>query len=177
MESKQDFPTFCYNVKNIQMLAPTAQLGEENKTIQYIATQPFTTTYGQSYALVNPVQLAGQNGQIVINKPISAVSLSLLFDFFVFAYFCNEILFFLEHNIKYKLQMRCVQSDFSTLDAPESTQEDAQSRGFGLCHSAVTAAEHFASTKSGNIGGPKSRTNSNCCYRLARARPNTSSHQ
>jgi hypothetical protein len=72
MESKQEFPTFCYNVKNIQMIAPS-QLGEENKTqIQYI-TQPFTTTYGQSYALVNPVQIAGtQNGQIVINKPISA---------------------------------------------------------------------------------------------------------
>jgi hypothetical protein len=72
MEQKQDFPTFCYNVKNIQMIP--AQLGDENKTIQYIATQPFTT-YGQSYALVNPVQIAGtQNGQIVINKPISAVS-------------------------------------------------------------------------------------------------------
>lgn len=76
MESKQEFPTFCYNVKNIQMIAPGHQLGDENKTIQYIATQPFTTTYGQSYALVNPVQIAGtQNGQIVIqNKPISAVS-------------------------------------------------------------------------------------------------------
>jgi hypothetical protein len=55
-----------------------AQLGDENKTIQYIATQPFT--YGtQSYALVNPaqLQLGTQNGQIVINKPISAVSLQL----------------------------------------------------------------------------------------------------
>lgn len=78
MESKQEFqPTFCYNVKNIQMIAPS-QLGDENKTIQYIATQPFTS-YGQSYALVNPVQIAGthQNGQIVINKPISAVSYSI----------------------------------------------------------------------------------------------------
>ncbi|KAL7029497.1 hypothetical protein ACKWTF_006261 [Chironomus riparius] len=76
MESKQDFPTFCYNVKNIQMIAP-GQLGDENKTIQYIATQPFTS-YGQSYALVNPVQIAGtQNGQIVIqNKPISANTIS-----------------------------------------------------------------------------------------------------
>jgi hypothetical protein len=74
MESKQEFPTFCYNVKNIQMIAPS-QLGEENK-IQYIAAQPFAS-YGQSYALVNPVQIAGtQNGQIVINKPISAVSSS-----------------------------------------------------------------------------------------------------
>jgi hypothetical protein len=73
MEPKQEFPTFCYNVKNIQMIP--AQLGDENKTIQYIATQPFT--YGtQSYALVNPaqLQLGTQNGQIVINKPISAVS-------------------------------------------------------------------------------------------------------
>lgn len=71
MESKQEFPTFCYNVKNIQMIP--AQIGDENKTIQYIAAQPFS--YGQSYALVNPV-IAGttQNGQIVINKPFSAVS-------------------------------------------------------------------------------------------------------
>lgn len=78
MESKQEFPTFCYNVKNIQMITPTQQLGgEENKTIQYITTQPFGT-YGQ-YALVNPVQIAGtQNGQIVINKPISAVRFSLI---------------------------------------------------------------------------------------------------
>lgn len=74
MESKQEFPTFCYNVKNIQMIP--AQIGDENKTIQYIAAQPFT--YGQSYALVNPVQLAGQNGQIVINKPISAVSMHII---------------------------------------------------------------------------------------------------
>lgn len=82
MESKQDFPTFCYNVKNIQMI-PSAQGGntvnlaqiDDNKTIQYIA-QPFTTSYGQSYTLVNPVQLGGQNGQIVINKPISSVSLT-----------------------------------------------------------------------------------------------------
>lgn len=75
MESKQEFPTFCYNVKNIQMIP--AQIGDENK-IQYIAAQPFTTTYGQSYALVNPVQLGTtQNGQIVINKPISAVSWQL----------------------------------------------------------------------------------------------------
>ncbi|KAG5682824.1 hypothetical protein PVAND_012148 [Polypedilum vanderplanki] len=74
MESKQEFPTFCYNVKNIQMIAPTQIAGEDK--IQYIATQPFTT-YGQSYALVNPVQLAGaQNGQIVINKPISANTIS-----------------------------------------------------------------------------------------------------
>lgn len=74
MESKQEFPTFCYNVKNIQMIAPGQISGEDNK-IQYIATQPFTTYGGQSYALVNPVQLSGaQNGQIVINKPISAVS-------------------------------------------------------------------------------------------------------
>lgn len=81
MESKQEFPTFCYNVKNIQMI-PSAQGGntvnlaqiDDNKTIQYIA-QPFTTSYGQSYTLVNPVQLAGQNGQIVINKPISSVSI------------------------------------------------------------------------------------------------------
>lgn len=80
MESKQDFPTFCYNVKNIQMI-PSGQGGntvnlaqiDDNKTIQYIA-QPFTTSYGQSYTLVNPVQLGGQNGQIVINKPISSVS-------------------------------------------------------------------------------------------------------
>lgn len=82
MEPKQEFPTFCYNVKNIQMI-PT-QLGDDNKTIQYIATQPFTT-YGQSYALVNPVQITGtQNGQIVINKPISAVSKQLrqLFEHF-----------------------------------------------------------------------------------------------
>lgn len=73
MDSKQEFPTFCYNVKNIQMIP--AQIGDENKTIQYIATQPFTS-YGQSYALVNPMQIAGttQNGQIVINKQISAVS-------------------------------------------------------------------------------------------------------
>lgn len=82
MEPKQEFPTFCYNVKNIQMLAPSsqggntvnlAQIDDNNKTIQYIA-QPFTTSYGQSYTLVNPVQLGGQNGQIVINKPISSVS-------------------------------------------------------------------------------------------------------
>lgn len=82
MEPKQEFPTFCYNVKNIQMIAnPSGQGGntvnlaqiDDNKTIQYIA-QPFTTSYGQSYTLVNPVQLAGQNGQIVINKPISSVS-------------------------------------------------------------------------------------------------------
>lgn len=72
MEPKQEFPTFCYNVKNIQMIP--AQIGDENKTIQYIAAQPFQ--YGQSYALVNPVQFQGaQNGQIVINKPISAVRL------------------------------------------------------------------------------------------------------
>lgn len=98
MESKQEFPTF-YNVKNIQMIAP-AQLGEENKTIQYIATQPFTTTtYGQSYALVNPIQIAGaQNGQIVINKPISAVSFRYIMQFFSFNNSCP----FLEHNIKYK---------------------------------------------------------------------------
>lgn len=80
MESKQEFPTFCYNVKNIQMI-PSGQGGntvnlaqmDDNKTIQYIA-QPFTTSYGQSYTLVNPLQLGGQNGQIVINKPISSVS-------------------------------------------------------------------------------------------------------
>lgn len=79
MESKQDFPTFCYNVK---MIGPSGQGGntvnlaqiDDNKTIQYIA-QPFTTSYGQSYTLVNPVQLANQNGQLVINKPISSVSL------------------------------------------------------------------------------------------------------
>lgn len=76
-QAKQDFPTFCYNVKNIQMI-PSGSTGvnllEDNKTIQYIA-QPFTTSYGgQSYALVNPVHFSGQNGQIVINKPISAVS-------------------------------------------------------------------------------------------------------
>lgn len=85
MESKQDFPTFCYaNVKNIQMIGPSGQGGntvnlaqiDDNKTIQYIA-QPFTTSYGQSYTLVNPMQLANQNGQIVINKPISSVSLYL----------------------------------------------------------------------------------------------------
>lgn len=77
MESKQEFPMY-YNVK---MLAPgqganTVNLAqiEDNKTIQYIA-QPFTTSYGQSYTLVNPLQIAGQNGQqIVINKPISSVS-------------------------------------------------------------------------------------------------------
>jgi glucose-6-phosphate 1-dehydrogenase len=75
MDSKPDFPAFCYNVKNIQMLAPqagnTVNLAQidENKTIQYIA-QPFTS-YGQSYTIVNPLQLAGQNGQIVINKPVS----------------------------------------------------------------------------------------------------------
>lgn len=69
---------------NVKMLAPgqganTVNLAqiEDNKTIQYIA-QPFTTSYGQSYTLVNPVQIAGQNGQqIVINKPISSVSLEL----------------------------------------------------------------------------------------------------
>lgn len=80
MESKQqEFPTFCYNVKNIQMIPSgqggntvnLAQIDDNNKTIQYIA-QPFTTSYGQSYTLVNPVQLAGQNGQIV--RPISSVS-------------------------------------------------------------------------------------------------------
>lgn len=77
MEPKQEFPTFCYNVKNIQMIP--AQMGDENKTIQYIATQPFTTYGGQSYALVNPVQIAGtQNGQIVINKQISAVSIHII---------------------------------------------------------------------------------------------------
>ena len=82
MESKQDFPTFCYNVKNIQMIGPSGQSAntvnlaqiDDNKTIQYIA-QPFTS-YGQSYTLVNPLQLGGQNGQIVINKPISSVSLT-----------------------------------------------------------------------------------------------------
>lgn len=78
--AKQEFPTFCYNVKNIQMI-PT-QIGDDNKTIQYIAAQPFT--YGQSYALVNPVQIAGtQNGQIVINKPISAVNINLILDYFL----------------------------------------------------------------------------------------------
>lgn len=47
-----------------------AQIGDENKVQSYmIAASPFTTSYGQSYTLVNPVQLAGQNGQIVINKP------------------------------------------------------------------------------------------------------------
>lgn len=77
MESKQEFAKFSY------MIAPQnsgnnqlnlAQIGDDNKTIQYIA-QPFTTSYGQSYTLVNPVQLAGQNGQIVINKPNITVSL------------------------------------------------------------------------------------------------------
>lgn len=106
MESKQEFPTFCYNVKNIQMIPSqggnTVNLAQidDNKTIQYIA-QPFTTSYGQSYTLVNPVQLAGQNGQIVINKPISSVSFPLQR--------CQiNILHFsllLEHNIKYKLQV------------------------------------------------------------------------
>jgi len=77
MEPKQEFQTF-YNIKNIQAIPSghTVNLSlDDNKTIQYIA-QPFTTTYGQSYALVNPVQLGGgQNGQtLVINKPISAVS-------------------------------------------------------------------------------------------------------
>lgn len=85
MEPKQDFPTFCYNVKNIQMIGPSgqgvgntvnlAQIDDNNK-IQY-AIQPFTTSYGQSYTLVNPLQLGGQNGQIVINKPISSVSSNL----------------------------------------------------------------------------------------------------
>lgn len=76
MESKPEFPTFCYNVKNIQMIGPgqgnTVNLAQidDNKTIQYIA-QPFTTSYGQSYTIVNPLQLTGQNGQIVINKPVS----------------------------------------------------------------------------------------------------------
>lgn len=94
MESKQEFPTFCYNVKNIQMLAPSSQGGntvnlaqiDDNKTIQYIA-QPFTTSYGQSYTLVNPVQLGNQNGQIVINnKPISSVSCPILIMRVIFRY-------------------------------------------------------------------------------------------
>ena len=72
MESKQEFAKFSYmiapqNSGNTQL--NLAQIGDDgNKTIQYIA-QPFTTSYGQSYTLVNPVQLSGQNGQIVINKP------------------------------------------------------------------------------------------------------------
>jgi hypothetical protein len=90
MESKQEFPTFCYNVKMIPSAqggntVNLAQIDDSNKTIQYI-TQPFTTSYGQSYTLVNPVQLAGQNGQIVINnKPLTSVSSkqSPLRDFFL----------------------------------------------------------------------------------------------
>lgn len=72
MEQKQEFAKFSYmiapqNSGNTQL--NLAQIGDDgNKTIQYIA-QPFTTSYGQSYTLVNPVQLSGQNGQIVINKP------------------------------------------------------------------------------------------------------------
>lgn len=70
MESKQEFAKFSYmiapqNAGNAQQIN---MIGDDNKTIQYIA-QPFTTSYGQSYTLVNPVQLGGQNGQIVINKP------------------------------------------------------------------------------------------------------------
>lgn len=71
-----------------------AQLGDENKTIQYIAAQPFTT-YGQSYALVNPVQIGTQNGQIVINKPISAVSLSN----WILILNLKNFTIFLEHDI------------------------------------------------------------------------------
>lgn len=89
-QKTQEFPTFCYNLNNIKMIAAPnsqgstvnlAQLSDDNKTIQYIA-QPFHPSYGQSYALVNPMQL-GQNGvanitvdgrQIVVNKPLSAVS-------------------------------------------------------------------------------------------------------
>lgn len=75
-----------------------AQLGDENKTIQYI-TQPFS--YGQSYALVNhPVQIAGttQNGQIVINKQISAVSKSI---YQVIKQIQLIPITFLEHNFQY----------------------------------------------------------------------------
>lgn len=119
MEAKQDFPTFCYNVKNIQMI-PSAQGGntvnlaqiDDNKTIQYIA-QPFTTSYGQSYTLVNPVQLGGQNGQIVINKPISSVSFRSVIPTFS----STHEIFLLEHDIKYKLQMWCLQSNLLTLNA------------------------------------------------------------
>lgn len=72
MESKQEFAKFSYmiapqNSANTQL--NLAQIGDDNKVQSYMIAQPFTTSYGQSYTLVNPVQLAGQNGQIVINKP------------------------------------------------------------------------------------------------------------
>lgn len=104
MESKQEFPTFCYKMIPSGQGGNTVNLAQmdDNKTIQYIA-QPFTTSYGQSYTLVNPLQLGGQNGQIVINKPISSVSFLHTVVRSISHHFMSA--FLLEHNIEHKLQV------------------------------------------------------------------------